>query len=86
MQFSFVRDRVSFNLSISMDPQSSTGRTEDDFEENRPIGDHAQLSAYQRVSIEDVLNPRPANPIPIPISSTSAANEFSIGNYVNSDI
>ena len=67
-----------------MDPQSSTGRTEDDFEENRPIGDHAQLSAYQRVSIEDVLNPRPANPIPI--SSSSAANEFSIGNYVNSDI
>ncbi|XP_035829959.1 protein FAR1-RELATED SEQUENCE 5-like [Helianthus annuus] len=55
-----------------------------DFEENRPIGDHAQLSAYQRVSIEDVLNPRPANPIPIPIpiSSSSAANQFSIDERV----
>ncbi|KAJ0747447.1 putative transcription factor FAR family [Helianthus annuus] len=67
-----------------MDPQSSTGRTEDDFEENRPIGDHAQLSAYQRVSIEDVLNLRPANPIPIPIpvSSSSVANEISIDERV----
>ncbi|XP_035834072.1 protein FAR1-RELATED SEQUENCE 5-like [Helianthus annuus] len=62
-----------------MDPQSSTGRATVDFEESRPIGDHAQLSAYQRVSIEDVLNPRPANPNPI--ASSSALN-----NCFNDDI
>ena len=69
-----------------MDPQSSTGRTEVDFEENRPIGDHAQLSAYQRVSIEDVLNPQPANPNPNPNASTSVVNEETNGNYVNADL
>ncbi|KAJ0827414.1 putative armadillo-like helical, importin beta family [Helianthus annuus] len=76
---SFIQREVGYT-----DILSSTGRTEVDFEENRPIDDHAQLSVYQRVSIEDVLNPRPANPIPIPISSSSssAANEFSIDERV----
>ncbi|XP_022031317.1 protein FAR1-RELATED SEQUENCE 5-like [Helianthus annuus] len=53
-----------------MDPQSSTGRANVDVEESRPISDHAQLSAYQRVSIEDVLNPLSANPNPIASSSS----------------
>ncbi|MFS7913926.1 hypothetical protein Hanom_Chr02g00147461 [Helianthus anomalus] len=67
-----------------MDPQSSTGRTDVDFEETRPIGDHAQLSAYQRVSIKDVLNPQPANPNPN--ASTSVVNDGANGNYVNVDL
>ncbi|KAJ0935046.1 hypothetical protein HanRHA438_Chr03g0114491 [Helianthus annuus] len=65
---------------------SSTGRTYVDFEETQPIGDHAQLSAYQRVLIEDVLNPQPANPNPNPNASTSAVNEETNGNYVNADL
>ncbi|KAF5781687.1 hypothetical protein HanXRQr2_Chr11g0486651 [Helianthus annuus] len=68
-----------------MDPQSSTGRNTDvDFEEARSIGDHVQLSAYQRVTIDDVLNPEPANPNRI--ANTSGVNECSNGNYVNSDL
>ncbi|KAF5777530.1 hypothetical protein HanXRQr2_Chr12g0536801 [Helianthus annuus] len=64
--------------------KSSTGRANVDVEENRPIGDHAQLSAYQRVSIEDVLNPPSANPNPI--ASSSVINDCFNGNYVNSDL
>ncbi|MFS8026018.1 hypothetical protein Hanom_Chr16g01482011 [Helianthus anomalus] len=68
-----------------MDPQSSTGRnTYVDFEEVRSIGDQVQLSAYQRVTIDDVSNPEPANPNRN--ASTSGVNESSNGNYVNSDL
>ncbi|XP_035834305.1 protein FAR1-RELATED SEQUENCE 5-like [Helianthus annuus] len=63
---------------------SSTGRANVDFEESRPIGDHAQLSAYQRVSIEDVLNPRPANPNPIASSSVYLA-DYSFKYSVDDD-
>ncbi|MFS7932242.1 putative peptidylprolyl isomerase [Helianthus anomalus] len=63
---------------------SNTGRANVDVEESRPIGDHAQLSAYQRVSIEDVLNPSSANPNPI--ASSRALNDCFNGNYVNSNI
>ncbi|XP_021980106.1 protein FAR1-RELATED SEQUENCE 5-like [Helianthus annuus] len=57
-----------------MDPQSNTGRSTDvEFEDARSIGDQVQLSAYQRVTIDDVLNPEPA--IPNPNSNTSGVNE-----------
>ncbi|XP_035830763.1 protein FAR1-RELATED SEQUENCE 5-like [Helianthus annuus] len=59
-----------------MDPQSSTGRNTDvEFEDARSVGDQVQLSAYQRVTIGDVLNPNSTNPNAN--TNTSGVNECS---------
>ncbi|XP_035830097.1 protein FAR1-RELATED SEQUENCE 5-like [Helianthus annuus] len=64
------------SIVFSIDPQSSTARNTDvDFEEARLIGDQVQLSAYQKVTIDDVLNPEPANPNRN--ANTSGVNECS---------
>ncbi|XP_035830098.1 protein FAR1-RELATED SEQUENCE 5-like [Helianthus annuus] len=64
------------SIVFSIDPQSSTARNTDvDFEEARLIGDQVQLSAYQKVTINDVLNPEPANPNRN--ANTSGVNECS---------
>ncbi|XP_021991886.1 protein FAR1-RELATED SEQUENCE 5-like [Helianthus annuus] len=56
-----------------MDPQSSTGRNTDvEFEDARLVGDQVQLSAYQRVTIDEVRNPNSANAN----ANTSGVNEF----------
>ncbi|MFS8008307.1 hypothetical protein Hanom_Chr14g01271171 [Helianthus anomalus] len=45
-----------------MDPQCSTGRNTDvEFEDVGLVGDHIQLSAYQSVTIDEVLNPNSTN-------------------------
>ncbi|MFS7944128.1 hypothetical protein Hanom_Chr06g00508431 [Helianthus anomalus] len=66
-----------------MDPQSTSGRnTHVQFEDARSVGDHVQLSAYQRVTIDVVINPNSANAN----ANTSGVNECSNSKFVNSDV
>ncbi|MFS8004134.1 hypothetical protein Hanom_Chr13g01222121 [Helianthus anomalus] len=68
-----------------MDPQSSIGRNTDvEFEDARSVGDHIQLSAYQRVTIDEFINPTFANANAN--ANTSGINDCSNGKFVNSDV
>ncbi|MFS7951148.1 hypothetical protein Hanom_Chr07g00591571 [Helianthus anomalus] len=61
-----------------MDPQSSTERnTNVEFEDTRLGGDQVQLSAYQGVTIDEVINHNSVNAN----ANTSGVNECSKGKF-----
>ncbi|MFS7934455.1 hypothetical protein Hanom_Chr05g00391751 [Helianthus anomalus] len=69
-----------------MDPHSSTRRNTDvEFEDARSVGDHVQLSAYQRVTIDEAINPNSTNAYASANANekTSGVNECSDSKFVN---